>query len=266
MPTTPRVAVVGASGKTGQAVRAALDARGADVVPIGRAAWPRLTEVLAGCHAGSLIAPNLHPDEPAFVAAVLAAAAPAGVGRVAYHSVATPYAPAMPHHLGKARAEDLVRRTDLAWTILQPCAYVQNLLPVLRSGATTLEVPYDVRRPFGLVDVHDVAEATAAVLLDASHAGATYELGGPALVSVADVAATAGAVTGRPIVAARQDPEAWAAGPGAGLDPRERDWLLAMFAWYDAHGLPAGGRVLAALLGRPATTLRETLERELCGV
>jgi len=180
------IAVVGASGKTGQAIAASLASRGAAVVPVGRRQWPALADSFAGCEAVSIVAPNLHPDEPGLVGQVLTAAESAGVARVVYHSVAAPYAPAMPHHLGKARAEDVVRRSPFSWTILQPCAYVQNLVPALRSGTPYLEVPYAVDRPFGLVDLLDLAEATARVLLDEGHAGATYELGGPALVSVSD--------------------------------------------------------------------------------
>jgi uncharacterized protein YbjT (DUF2867 family) len=242
MTPVPRIAVVGASGKTGRAISEALSARGATAVPVGRAAWARLPEVLAGCEAVSVVVPNLYADEPAFVGEVLAAAQTAGVDRVVYHSVAAPYAPEMPHHLGKARSEDLVRRSAPAWTILQPCAYVQNLVPPLLSGSPTLDVPYDVHRPFGLVDLLDVASATASVLLDHSHCGATYELGGPFPVSVADAAAAAGDLLGRPVTAVRVDPHTWATGPGATLPPREREWLLAMFGYYDRHGLPAGGR------------------------
>ena len=107
------VAVVGASGKTGRAITAALEARGASVVGIGRREWAGLAEALDGCGAVSVVAPNFHPDETAYVADVLAAAEAVRVPRVVYHSVAAPYAPAMPHHLGKARAEDLVRRSPL---------------------------------------------------------------------------------------------------------------------------------------------------------
>ena len=45
-----------------------------------------------------------------------------------------------------------------------------------------------------------------------------------------------------------------AAGQQAGVpvvqvpDPGTHPWLSAMFAYYDAHGLPAGTRVLGALL------------------
>ena len=258
-----RVAVVGASGKTGRAITAALDDRGATVTGIGRRNWADLPRALAGCAAVSVVAPNFHPDEPAYVAEVLAAAASAEVGRVVYHSVAAPYAPAMPHHVGKARAEDQVRRSAFAWTILQPCAYVQNLVLAVRSGATVLEVPYDVDRLFGLVDLVDVAEATARILLDDGHVGATYELAGPVLVSVSDVASVASAVLERPVVATRIDPSVWAAGPGSALEPRECEGLLAMYEYYDRHGLPAGGRVLRDLLGGRSTSLRETLVREL---
>ena len=63
-----RVAVVGGNGKTGRAVRAALKHRGVDSVSVGRAEGPALDEAIAGCEATYLIAPNMHPDEPAYVA------------------------------------------------------------------------------------------------------------------------------------------------------------------------------------------------------
>lgn len=261
-----RIAVVGASGKTGRALTTALEAAGASVAGIGRRQWGDLVGAMEGCAAVSVIAPNFHPDEPAYVGEVLAAAERAGVGRVVYHSVAAPYVPAMPHHLAKAKAEDVVRRSSAAWTIVQPCAYVQNLVPLLRSDSDVLEVPYAVDRPFGLVDLADVAEATAGILLDDGHVGATYELGGPALVSVADVARQAGEVLGRTIEPRRLDPAAWADGPGADVGALEREGLLAMYRYYDQHGLPAGGGVLRALLGGRSTTLRESLARDLAAL
>src|SRR4051794_7256714 len=94
-----RVAVLGGHGKTGRAVAAALTARGAEPRPLGRADWADLAAAVAGCDAAYLIAPNLHPDEPAYVAAALAALTTAGVPRLVYHSVASPYLPELPHHL-----------------------------------------------------------------------------------------------------------------------------------------------------------------------
>lgn len=220
-----RVAVVGGHGKTGRAVVAALTSRGATAVPLGRADWSDLAAAVSGCDAAYVIAPNLHPDEPAYVTDVLAALQRARVGRVVYHSVASPYAPAMPHHVGKARSEDLVRRSDADWTILQPGAYLQNL-----DLSGPMDVPYSLDVRFGFLDLADLGRAAAVVLTEPGHSGATYELA-TRLATVRELAAEAG-------VAARQVP-----------DPGTHPWLSAMFAYYDAHGLPVGTRVLAALLG-----------------
>jgi uncharacterized protein YbjT (DUF2867 family) len=255
-------AVTGASGKTGRAVGAALRGRAERVVAVGRAEWTDLAASLAGTDRLYVIAPNMHPDEPGLVTEAVRAAQAAGVERIVYHSVASPYVPAMPHHVAKAQAEDIVRRSGLAWTILQPCAYLQNSLPMISPEVETIEVPYDVDQPFGLVDLDDVAEAAATVLLDDTHVGATYELGGPGLVSVADVARAASALLGGQVEAVRVDPADWAA-RNPQPDTTTQEWLLAMFGYYDAHGLPAGPLPLRALLGREPHSLREVLIREL---
>ena len=222
------IAVVGGHGKTGRAVCAALAARGGAARPLGRADWPALGEAVAGCAAAYLIAPNLHPDEPAYVAEVLEALRAAGVGRVVYHSVASPYAPAMPHHVGKAVSEDLVRRSGLAWTVLQPGVYLQNL-----DLTGPLDLPYSPDVRFGFLDLADLGAAAAVVLLEEGHLGATYELA-TRTATVRELAEEAG-------VGVRRVP-----------DPGTHPWLSAMFAHYDRHGLPVGTRVLGWLLGRPA--------------
>lgn len=220
-----RVAIPGGNGRTGRAVAEALHERGATAVPLGRA--DRVREAAIGCDAAYVIAPNMHPDEPALVAGVLDELRVAGVDRVVYHSVASPYAPDMPHHLGKARSEDVVRRSGLRWTILQPGAYLQNL-----DLTGPVRVPYDVEAVFGFADLTEVAVAAATVLTVPGHEGATYELASR-VATVAELAAEAG-------VPAEQVP-----GP-SGLGA----WFDAMFAYYDRHGLPVGTRTLDALLQR----------------
>ena len=221
-----RAAVLGGHGKTGRAVHDALADRGVGAVPLGRADWPDLASAVAGCEAAYVLAPNLHPDEPAYVASALSALAGAGVGRVVYHSVASPYAPAMPHLVGKAVSEDLVRRSGLDWTILQPGAYLQNL-----DLTGPLDLPYSPDSRFGFLDLADLGRAAAVVLTEDGHVGATYELA-TRVATVRELAEEAG-------VEVRQVP-----------DPGTHPWLSAMFAYYDDHGLPVGTRVLEALLGR----------------
>jgi NAD(P)H dehydrogenase (quinone) len=219
-----RVAVLGGHGKTGLAVCGALADRGVEALPLGRSDWPDLAPALAGCDAAYVIAPNLHPDEPAYVASALTAPTAAGVGRVVYHSVASPYVPAMPHHVGKAVSEDLVRRSGLAWTILQPGAYLQNL-----DLTGPLDLPYSPDVRFGFLDLADLGRAAAVVLTEDGHEGATYELA-TRVATVRELADEAG-------VEVRQV-----------ADRGSHPWLSAMFAHYGAHGLPVGTRVLAALL------------------
>jgi uncharacterized protein YbjT (DUF2867 family) len=289
------VAVLGASGKTGRAVTGALLRRGVDVrglvrragrlvdvpgaVPTsGTGSAGQVTEAVvdldsgaglsaafAGCGAVYLMAPNVHPDEPRLIGRALAAARDAGVERVVLHSVLHPYASALPHHMGKAVAEELVRASGMSWAALQPCAYAQNLTAGLPAAldAGRMQVPYRVDAPFTLVDLDDVAEVAATVLTEPGHEAASYELCGPDAVSVADVAALAARVTGRDLVAERTDPDTWLAGPGAGLEPYARDALHAMFLAYDARGLLGGCRVLPWLLGRPSTPVAAVVERAL---
>ena len=232
---SPRVAVLGGTGKTGRAVCRAV---GRGAVPLGRADWDDLPGALAGCDALYMIAPNRHPDERGYIASAIDAAREAGVRRVVHHSVASPYLPAMPHHLGKARAEDVVRRSGLDWTVLQPGAYLQNF-----SWDGPLRIAYRADAPFGFADLDDVAAAAALVLADDVHVGATYELAS-VRATVADLAAEHG--TRVEVVT----PEEWAATDGARLEPRVREWLVAMFRHYDACGLPAGTETMRALLGR----------------
>jgi uncharacterized protein YbjT (DUF2867 family) len=188
---------------------------------------------MAGCGAAYVVAPNFHADEAAYVEQALAACRAAGIDRVVYHSVASPYLPEMAHHLGKAEAEHRVRRSGLAWTILQPGVYVQNF-----DLSEPVPVPYDVHARFGFLDLADLGRAAAVVLLEEGHVGATYELASRQ-ASVAELAAEAGTTAER--VDAEGVPEG----------------LRAMFAYYDRHGLPAGTFVLRSLLaeqGRPGGT------------
>lgn len=248
------IAVVGAHGKTGRAVVAALEERGESPVSLVRRPVGGRREVavdlldpasvraaLAGVSALYHLAPNVHPAEERIGRTVVDAAVEAGVDRLVFHSVLHPQVSAMPHHWAKLRVEEMVVESGLDATILQPAAYAQNL--GVSDG--TLRVPYDPDAPFSLVDLADVAEVAAAVLTDAGHAHATYELAGPRVVTVREVAASLG------VDVLRVDARDWLA--GGGLGAYERAALAAMFDHYDRHGLVGNPRVLAALLGREPT-------------
>jgi NAD(P)H dehydrogenase (quinone) len=284
--TGRRVLVTGAGGKTGRAVITAVAARGvsvramvrdldrhADLADLGadvevvRGDQREVDDVLAaleGVSAAYAIAPNVSSHERAMTRAIVTACQTGGVSRLVLHSVVHPQLSAMPHHADKAAGEELVLESGLDWTILQPNVYLQNLSGYeqeLRQGR--YRVPYASDRGLAMVDLRDVAEVAADCLVEGRGVHAIFELSGPAEVTPAQIAAMAGELLGRRVVAERQDPDAWLEANGH-LDVDTRQRLHAMFRHYDQHGCPGEETVLRALLGREPRDLRGYLE-ELFG-
>ena len=288
IPVAP-ILVTGAGGKTGTAVLRALIARGARVRAFARsgrhAAALRalgahdvhvgamddraaVARAVAGAAAIYHICPNVSPHEQDFARAMLAAARDAGVTRVVYHSVLHPQIEAMPHHWQKMRVEELLLEAGLDLTILQPTAYMQNLLagwPEI-AGAGIHRVPYPAATRLSLVDLDDVAEAAARVLTEPGHGGATYELVGTSPLSQTEVAEILAGALGRPVRVEAEPLERWAErAAAAGLNPHARETLAAMFRHYARHGLVGNPRLLTGLLGRPPTTLAGFARRAASG-
>ena len=86
----------------------------------------------AGAQAIYHICPNVSRDEVAYARAVAAAARAHGVRRFVYHSVLHPQIEAMPHHWQKMRVEEMLFAAGFDLTVLQPAAYMQNILGVWR--------------------------------------------------------------------------------------------------------------------------------------
>jgi len=149
-------------------------------------------------------------------------------------------------------------------TILQPTAYMQNILAGWRSIVTegVFRVPYPVETRLSLVDLDDVAEAAALVLITDGHAGATYELVGTQPLSQNEVAAVIGVALKRIVRAEAESVEQWEArASGAGAGEHERATLVAMFRYYAAHGLIGNSNALRWLLGRTPNDLAAFVDR-----
>ncbi|MFC4604370.1 NmrA family transcriptional regulator [Rhodococcus kronopolitis] len=95
--------------------------------------------------------------------------------------------------------EDAVRGAGAEWTVLRCAWFAQNfsehflLQPVL-DGVIALPAG-DVAEPF--LDAEDVADVAVAALTRDGHAGRTYELTGPRLVTFADATGELARATGR---------------------------------------------------------------------
>lgn len=79
-------------------------------------------------------------------------------------------------------------------------------------------------------------------------------------LSQTEIAAALGRALGRAVRAAVVPIDAWRA-QATGLDEGRRETLIAMFRYYDRHGLMGNPNVLRWLLGRKPTTFRELVEK-----
>lgn len=102
---------------------------------------------------------------------------------------------------GQSEIEAGLAASGLAHTLLRANAFMQNTLAlapaIQRTGGFTSSAGTG---QVGMTDARDVGSVAATIAAaPAEHAGRTYRLTGPALISYADVAAVLSGVLGRPV-------------------------------------------------------------------
>jgi len=281
------ILVTGAAGKTGLAVLAALKQRGVkmrafvkddeQILPVRRAGanevvvgdlldadvWRLATTAVSAIYH---IGPNMHPQEVRIGQLMVAAARSIGNCRVVYHSVLHPQIREMPHHWSKMKVENILLNSGLTYTIVQPTAYMQNLLAYLPTiqEEGILRVPYPAETQLSLIDLHDVAEVAARLLTEPGHNYATYELVGTEPLSQTAVADTFSQVLHRPVEVHSISLETWRAQSQArGMSTETLETAASMFAYYAESGLSGNSHLLRFLLGREPTSLAAFLERNV---
>ena len=117
------------------------------------------------------------------------------------YSVLHPLLTDVPHHARKLEAERALIGSELNYTILQPEPVMQHLVPIWKTVLATgvHSMPFGTTAQFSLVDLADLAEATARVMTEPGHEAATYQLAGPNALSQDDCASILPRVLGRPI-------------------------------------------------------------------
>lgn len=201
-----------------------LAARGIRVVPLDFEQPESMVQAFAGAGRLLLISTDAL-DRPgrrlAQHQAAVDAARAAGVGHVLYTSMPNPedsLVPFAPDHLG---TEAALRASGLDWSILRNAWYQENLLmelgAALEHGQWTTAAGEGRYAP---ISREDCARAAAAALAGKAEPGRVYNLSGPELLGIDDIAARASEAFGRPVVAVKLD-EATRAGilVQAGLPP-----------------------------------------------
>jgi uncharacterized protein YbjT (DUF2867 family) len=102
---------------------------------------------------------------------------------------------------GARASERAIHQSAADWTIIRSSWFAQNfsehfLLGPVRRGLLVLPAG-DVQEPF--VDLDDLADLATSALVDDGHAGRVYEITGPRLLSMAEVAVELSNATGRQI-------------------------------------------------------------------
>lgn len=220
--------VAGANGRTGSRLVRLLAEQGHTVRALVRnrakadalAALPRVEVVagdlsdlaatsatLRGAASAAIILPN-GPDQLKLERAFVDAAVAAGVPHVAKLSSMEAHDGAPnPTHRMHFDAEQHLKASGLAWTMIRTSFYFQNFLntaPRIRKEGV-LSLPVGQGRAT-MTDIADAAVALAAVMTDARHRNRSYDVTGPELLSFDEVARRIARVAGRDVRYVPEDP------------------------------------------------------------
>ena len=200
---TDLVLVLGATGKTGSRIVSSLENRGVAVRLGSRSASPSFdwnnTSGWDECLAGvAKIYINYAPD-----------LAMPGAGDAIRELVGRARHAGVKHLVllsgrGEEEAqacEAIVQDSGIDWTIVRASWFNQNFsegafTDMVQAGTITLP---DISTPEPFVDVDDIAEVVVAALTQPGHAGELYEVTGPRMLTLAQVAQELSMATGRRI-------------------------------------------------------------------
>jgi uncharacterized protein YbjT (DUF2867 family)/predicted SnoaL-like aldol condensation-catalyzing enzyme len=271
------ILVTGASGGVGGAVVSALGAEGVSFRALYRAEPPsgkvapgvspvvadfadqnQLRKAIAGVETLFLVCSPI----PALVELennVIDVSAQCGVKHIVLNSAlgAADYPKSFPSWHRKV--EEKLKASKLAFTILRPNGFMQNILaymaPSIRAGGAFYAAMGDAKTSF--LDVRDIATAAANILINpAAHAGKIYELNGPEAVTNAQLAQRISRATGTTVKYIDIPEESQRKSMlGVGMPQWQVDALLDLQNYYRQGG---GGEVTAtlpSLLGRSPMVL-----------
>jgi uncharacterized protein YbjT (DUF2867 family) len=153
------------------------------------------------------------------------------------------------------RVEDAVRASGLQWTILRCADFAMNTL----VWASQIRQSGVVRSVYGdgatsVIHERDVAEVSACVLLDAAHAGHSYTLTGPQVLTQRARVHLIGEAIGREVSWVEVTPEQFRQAVLAqGLPEHVPDRLIGYWSDYVLQSGSSSDAV-EQILGRPALT------------
>jgi uncharacterized protein YbjT (DUF2867 family) len=215
-----------------------------------------IDDAMTGVSAVVLVSPAV----PAQELNVVASAARAGTGHVVKATSKASADSPIARRRGQAEIEAGLAASGIPHTLLRSNAYMQNVLALAPAIAKTSSFGSAAGQGrSGLVDARDVAAVAAEIAASpAAHAGQTYWLTGPGLISNYDVATVLSELVGRTITYRELTFEQNAAAMISAGVPEQIAQMNAQ-----AFSLAADGDAewvtedVPSLLGRPARSFRQ---------
>jgi uncharacterized protein YbjT (DUF2867 family) len=195
---------------------------GATDVVVGDLADPDLiARAVSGVEKVYHVCPGIHPREREIGFAWIDAAKAAGVRHFVFSSVLHPLITELVQHEIKRDIEEHLIGSGLEFTILQPTIYMapRRFGPAIHAGV--LKAGWSLDREQSLVDIGDVTDVAAEVLMNSPHhATATYQLVGTGRYTAHDMGAAMAKVIGRDVKVEQVDSTTYFKGLFGDRDPR----------------------------------------------
>jgi uncharacterized protein YbjT (DUF2867 family) len=162
-------------------------------------------------------------------------------------------------------SEQHIRDSGMAWTMIRPTFFMQIFL----GSATAIREQRRITMPAGTgtiapTDLRDVGAVIRRVLTEPGHESQSYDLTGPELLTLAEIAARFSAVLGREIHYVDQPLAEFRARLSAlGLAPWRIAAVCKEFEAIAAGVIDHTTGTVARLLGRPATSLEQFVRDHL---
>jgi uncharacterized protein YbjT (DUF2867 family) len=229
-PQAGLVLVLGATGKTGRRIVDRLASKGIPTRQGSRSAFPSFDwnveanwdDCLVGVESAYITyAPDLAmPGATDAIQAFVDRALRQGVKRLVLLS-----------GRGEEEAqacERIVQGSGIDWTIVRASWFNQNFsegafVDMVKAGQITLP---NVDTPEPFVDADDIADVAVAALTESGHAGEIYEVTGPRLLTLTDVAAEISAASGREIAYVPVPHDAFVSEAAESGAPQDVVWML----------------------------------------
>lgn len=226
----PLILVLGGTGKTGRRIVEKLNTRGLAVRVGSRSAVPAFDwnhdanwdDCLAGVQAVYI---NYAPD---LAIPGAADSIQAFVDKAKRHEIQRLV---LLSGRGEAEAqacERIVQDSGIDWTVVRASWFNQNFsegafVEMVQAGQITLPAA-DTPEPF--VDAEDIADVAVAALTERGHAGETYEVTGPQLLTFAEAVAEIARASKRTVVYQQIPHDSFVAGAIESGAPKEVIWML----------------------------------------